>query len=97
MGMLPQTWTSNEQSDGNPEDWYGIAGPVTAGVLVAALVLDLGLPGRDGLERAEVTLVGSGKLADNVFPIAKLAPDATTKLTAAVKAISEALPAAPQM
>jgi hypothetical protein len=30
MGMLPQTWTSNEQSDGNPEDWYGIAGPVTA-------------------------------------------------------------------
>jgi hypothetical protein len=43
-------------------------------------------PGRDGLERAEVTLVGSGKLADNVFPIAKLAPDATTKLTAAVKA-----------
>jgi hypothetical protein len=43
-------------------------------------------PTRDGLERAEVTLVGSGKLADNVFPIAKLAPDATTKLTAAVKA-----------
>jgi hypothetical protein len=42
-------------------------------------------PSRDGLERAEVTLVGSGKLADNVFPIAKLAPDATTKLTAAVK------------
>jgi hypothetical protein len=43
-------------------------------------------PGRDGLDPVEVTLIGSGKLADNVFPIAKLAPDATTKLTAAVKA-----------
>jgi hypothetical protein len=30
MGMLPQSWTSNQQSDSNPEDWYGIAGPVTA-------------------------------------------------------------------
>ncbi len=30
MGMLPQTWTSPQQSDSNPEDWYGIAGPVTA-------------------------------------------------------------------
>ena len=29
-------------------------------------------PGRDGLEPVRVTLVGSGKLADNVFPIAKL-------------------------
>src|SRR5688572_21463084 len=28
-------------------------------------------PGRDGLEPVRVTLVGSGKLADNVFPIAK--------------------------
>jgi hypothetical protein len=43
-------------------------------------------PGRDGLEPVDVTLVGSGKLQDNVFPIAKLAPDATTKLAAAVKA-----------
>jgi Ca2+-binding RTX toxin-like protein len=30
MGMLPQSWTSRQQSDSNPEDWYGIAGPVTA-------------------------------------------------------------------
>jgi hypothetical protein len=43
-------------------------------------------PGSDGLEPVDVTLVGSGKLADNVFPIAKLAPDATTKLAAAVQA-----------
>ena len=42
-------------------------------------------PGRDGLQPVEVTLVGSGKLADNVFPIAKLSPDATTELSAAVK------------
>jgi hypothetical protein len=30
MGMLPQAWTSAEQSKKNPEDWYGIAGPETA-------------------------------------------------------------------
>jgi hypothetical protein len=30
MGMLPQTWTSAQQSKKNPEDWYGIAGPETA-------------------------------------------------------------------
>jgi hypothetical protein len=43
-------------------------------------------PGRDGLEPVDVTLVGSGKLADNVFPIAKLTPDAAPKLAAAVRA-----------
>jgi hypothetical protein len=40
--------------------------------------------GRDGLEPVEVTLIGSGKVEDNVFPIARLTPDATTTLTAAV-------------
>jgi len=30
MGMLPQTWTSNQKDPENPEDWFGIAGPVTA-------------------------------------------------------------------
>lgn len=43
-------------------------------------------PGHDGLEPVRVTLVGSGKLADNVFPIAKLDAAATAKLTAAVQA-----------
>jgi hypothetical protein len=43
-------------------------------------------PGRDGLEPVRVTLVGSGKIADNVFPIAKLDAAATTKLTASVQA-----------
>jgi hypothetical protein len=43
-------------------------------------------PGHDDLQPVEVTLVGSGKLTDNVFPIAKLSPDATTTLTEAVKA-----------
>jgi hypothetical protein len=47
-------------------------------------------PGRDGLEPAKVTLVGNGKLADNVFPIAKLDPTASAKLTAAAKAESGA-------
>ena len=42
-------------------------------------------PGRDGLEPVKVTLVGSGRIEDNVFPISKLRPDATTKLTAAVR------------
>jgi hypothetical protein len=42
-------------------------------------------PGHDGLEPVHVTLVGPGKLADNVFPIARFDPSATTKLTAAVK------------
>jgi hypothetical protein len=37
------------------------------------------------LEPVKVTLVRSGKLADNVFPIAKLDPAASTRLTAAVK------------
>lgn len=37
MGMLPQSWTSNQISDGNPEDWYGIAGPVTAKPYPSAL------------------------------------------------------------
>ena len=35
-------------------------------------------PGRDGLQPVKVTLVGSGKIEDNVFPIGKLAADATT-------------------
>jgi hypothetical protein len=43
-------------------------------------------PGRDGLQPVDVTLVGTGKLADNVFPIAKLSPGAAPRLTAAVKA-----------
>jgi hypothetical protein len=43
-------------------------------------------PGREGLEPVRVTLVGSGRLADNVFPVAKLKPGATAKLAAAVKA-----------
>ncbi len=37
MGMLPQSWTSTQQSNSNPEDWYGIAGPVTAKPLPSAL------------------------------------------------------------
>ncbi len=42
-------------------------------------------PGREGLEPVDVTLVGSGRIEDNVFPIAKLSPDATTKLRDAVE------------
>jgi hypothetical protein len=30
MGILPQAWTSSQQDPKNPEDWYGIAGPVSA-------------------------------------------------------------------
>jgi hypothetical protein len=41
--------------------------------------------GFDGLEPVKVTLVGSGKLADNVFPIAKLHDDASARLAAAVQ------------
>jgi hypothetical protein len=40
-------------------------------------------PGHDGLDPVNVTLVGSGKLADNVFPIAELDPAAPAKLTVA--------------
>jgi hypothetical protein len=40
-------------------------------------------PGRDGLERVNVTLIGQGRLADNVFPIARLDPAAPAKLEAA--------------
>ena len=43
-------------------------------------------PGRDGLEPVDVTLIGSGKLEDNVFPIAELSPDAAAKLAATVTA-----------
>jgi len=42
--------------------------------------------GRDGLEPVNVTLIGNGRLADNVFPIAKLDPAAGAELTAAAKA-----------
>ncbi len=42
-------------------------------------------PGREGLEPVKVRLVGSGKLAGNVFPIAKLDPTASAKLAAAVR------------
>jgi len=38
MGMLPQSWTSNQQNPNNPEDWYGIAGPATAKPFLSALV-----------------------------------------------------------
>ena len=40
-------------------------------------------PGRDGLEPVNVTLIGEGRLADNVFPIARLDPAAPAKLKAA--------------
>jgi hypothetical protein len=43
-------------------------------------------PGRDGLDPVNVTLVGNGKLADNVFPIAVLDPAAPKTLTAAASA-----------
>ena len=42
-------------------------------------------PGRDGLQPVKVTLVGSGRIEDNVFPIGKLSAAATTKLAAAVQ------------
>jgi hypothetical protein len=28
-GILPHTWISPQQSNKNPEDWYGIANPST--------------------------------------------------------------------
>jgi polysaccharide biosynthesis protein PslG len=37
MGMLPQTWRSRQRDPNNPEDWYGIAGPVTAKPYPSAL------------------------------------------------------------
>ena len=40
--------------------------------------------GYDGLQPVKVTLIGSGKLKDNVFPISTLQEDAAAKLTAAV-------------
>ena len=40
--------------------------------------------GFDGLQPVKVTLVGTGKLKDNVFPISTLQEDASAKLTAAV-------------
>jgi hypothetical protein len=40
--------------------------------------------GFDGLQPVKVTLVGTGKLKDNVFPISTLQEDAAAKLTAAV-------------
>jgi hypothetical protein len=39
--------------------------------------------GHEGLEPVQVTLVGSGSLAENVFPIAKLDPAAAARLSAA--------------
>jgi hypothetical protein len=42
-------------------------------------------PGRDGLEPVNVTLIGAGRLADNVFPIAELEAGAPARLTAAAK------------
>jgi hypothetical protein len=42
-------------------------------------------PGHSGLDPVKVTLVGSGKLSDNVFPIAKLQTGATARLMAAVR------------
>lgn len=42
-------------------------------------------PGHSGLAPVKVQLVGSGRLSDNVFPIAKLQAGATAKLSAAVR------------
>lgn len=42
--------------------------------------------GFDGLQPVKVTLVGSGKLADNVFPVSKLTDGAVTKITKGVMA-----------
>ena len=42
--------------------------------------------GFDGLQPVKVTLVGAGKLADNVFPVSKLTDDAVMKITKGVKA-----------
>ena len=42
--------------------------------------------GYDGLQPVKVTLIGAGKLADNVFPVSKLTDDAVTKIAKGVKA-----------
>jgi hypothetical protein len=43
MGILPQSWTSDQQSAGDPEDWYGIAGPLTAKPYPSARAYSRGL------------------------------------------------------
>ena len=42
--------------------------------------------GVDGLKPVKVTLIGSGNLADNVFPVSKLTDGAVTKIVNGVKA-----------
>ena len=41
--------------------------------------------GYDGLQPVKVTLIGAGKLADNVFPVSKLTDGAVMKITKGVK------------
>jgi hypothetical protein len=43
MGILPQSWTSDQQDFGDPEDWYGIAGPATAKPYPSARAYSRGL------------------------------------------------------
>jgi hypothetical protein len=43
MGILPQSWTSDQQDPGNPEHWYGIAGPLTGKPYASARAYSRGL------------------------------------------------------
>jgi hypothetical protein len=42
-GLFPHTWISAEQSDTNPEDWYGIADPTTGAPYPSAKRFSYGL------------------------------------------------------
>jgi hypothetical protein len=53
LGILPQTWMSNQQSNSNPEDWYGIAGPGTANPYESALAYSQGVALMRGQLQAE--------------------------------------------
>jgi hypothetical protein len=42
-GIIPHTWTSPQQSNSNPEDWYGIANPSTGAPYDSALHFSYGV------------------------------------------------------
>jgi hypothetical protein len=52
-GLFPHTWISAEQSNKNPEDWYGIANPTTGAPYASAKRFSYGLRLMEGRLRLQ--------------------------------------------
>lgn len=66
LGILPHTWISPQQSNSNPEDWFGIAGPATANPYKSGIAYSQGVAlmrGQLQTEAPRTTIMACGGMA----------------------------------